>query len=63
MGDKMRDITFELVKELLKGYIKNCSNARIQAISNMNIPECIKFMIINSISNNRDMFCRILKNM
>ena len=63
MEDKMRDIIFESAKESVKEYIKNCSNARIQAISNMNIPECIKFMIINSISNNRDMFCRILKNM
>jgi hypothetical protein len=56
MEDKMRDIIFESAKEC----IKNCSNARIQEINNMNIAEMFKYMLINNISIKRDMYCLLL---
>ena len=59
----MRDITFELVKELLKEYIKNCSNARIQKINSMNIPQSVKDRQIRFILSICDICCLFLTNL
>ena len=60
MGDEMRDIIFELEKESVKEYIKNCSNYQIQAINSMNIAKAFKYMLTNNISIKRDICCLLL---
>ncbi len=63
MGDKMRDIIFELAKESVKEYIKNFSNARIQAISNVNIPKSIRDRQIRFILSICNICCLFLTNL
>ena len=59
----MRDIIFELAKEWVKECIKNCSNARIQEINSMNIPQSVKDRQIRFILSICDICCLFLTNL